>query len=153
MVLLPAVFAQSNTTNPGCGSGPDYLHANMTDAAAIDGPDGGEDWRVTITVADSREKNLTGGEQEVYLWVDVPEAILGSEDTSFCVGMITGDPTNAHRNGSGSGGCAGVLSDDCIAALEAMRSTGDRCPFSQWRRVMDNECSGFETQGSLSGCK
>ena len=152
-LFVPAVIAQSNNTDDGCSRGPNYSHANMSDTAMIDSPDGGDDWRVTITVADGRGPDAVreAGEQEVYLWVDVPEDLYGSEDTSYCPVMLEGG-TDRSRSNTGDNSCAGVLSEECIAALKTARSTSDECP--QWRTLLENECGDSNSRrGSTSSSK
>lgn len=135
-----SVVAQNSSTFAGCPTGTESLATgelgfNATKSAGFTlQPELGE-WYISLGLRDSRADNLHFGDARAGQWLEVmlsvPESFIGSQqgnDTEYCMYRFPARNETADEDEE-AGSCKGVISDDCVEAMQkSWMEDGNGCP-------------------------
>lgn len=150
-------LAQNSSSFAGCPYGTeDYatgqLGFNATKSASFELHSSLGEWYLSLGLRDSRAENLRFGDYRSGQWLEfmlsVPESLIGSRqgnNTEYCVYRFPARNETSDDD-EAPGSCKGVLSDDCVEAMENSQMNGEEeCPSID----VSEEC-GFNWEVSTS---
>ncbi|KAH8176583.1 hypothetical protein LIA77_05001 [Sarocladium implicatum] len=151
------ILAQNSSSFAGCPAGTEeladgQLAFNATKSASFELHTTLGEWYLSLGLRDTRAANLGFGDYESGQWLEfmlsVPESLIGSQqgnNTEYCVYRFPARNETADDDEE-PGSCKGVLSDDCVEAMENSQMSGDEgCPSID----VSEEC-GFNWELSTS---